>query len=157
MWRSIGYEAKRQSVTTQTIRTWISEGRYEPQELKKTKGGHYRIWVETEPRKIFYAKDAEGEKLRSRFSDYEFIHDIGSGCDRERYGFRAILESALNGIPQEIVVASEGQFTECGFPLVKRIIELAGGQVICLEKDCEEEFDVDQFITILSKCCDTKA
>ena len=44
MWLSTTKLAKREKVTTQTIRRWINEGRFD--KVENTRGGHNRVWVQ---------------------------------------------------------------------------------------------------------------
>jgi predicted site-specific integrase-resolvase len=54
MWRSTGFLAKKYSVTNETIQNWIKEGKFN--DVKKTKGGHYRVWEEEKLTTILYAR-----------------------------------------------------------------------------------------------------
>jgi len=44
MYKSTGFLAKEYSVTNETIQNWIKEGKFD--KVKRTKGGHYRVWVD---------------------------------------------------------------------------------------------------------------
>jgi predicted site-specific integrase-resolvase len=54
MYKSTGFLAKEYSVTNETIQNWIKDGKFE--KVKKTKGGHYRVWVDEPSITILYAR-----------------------------------------------------------------------------------------------------
>ena len=41
MWKNVGYLARIEGVSRQTILRWINDGKYD--RIKLTEGGHYRI------------------------------------------------------------------------------------------------------------------
>jgi len=86
MYKSTGFLAKEYSVTNETIQNWIKEGKFE--KVKKTKGGHYRVWVDEPSITILYARVSSAkqksslakqeELLRRKYPDARFISDIAS-------------------------------------------------------------------------------
>jgi hypothetical protein len=86
MYKSTGFLAKEYSVTNETIQNWIKEAKFE--KVKKTKGGHYRVWVEEPSITILYARVSSSkqksslvkqeELLRKKYPDARFISDRGS-------------------------------------------------------------------------------
>ena len=87
MWMTTTRLARREKVTTQTVRRWIEGGRYQRHE--RTPGGHYRVWVPVEPDTVLYARvssagqlsslDTQERLLRSRYPDGRVVRDVGSG------------------------------------------------------------------------------
>ncbi|MEN8219932.1 MAG: recombinase family protein [Pseudomonadota bacterium] len=124
--------------------------------VKKTKGGHYRIWVEEPSITILYARVSSSkpkserrksslrdyfvslvkqeELLRKKYPDARFISDIASGFNQNRRGYRTFLELALNGNPLHLVATTSDRITRSGFALIKWIIELSGGRIELLEE-----------------------
>jgi|GEM_PF-1372126 len=128
MYKSTGFLAKEYSVTNETIQNWIKDGKFE--KVKKTKGGHYRVWVD-EPATIFlYARvssskqrssfDKQRELLKSKYPDARFLSDIASGFNQNRRGYKTFLELALDGNPLHLVATTSDRITRTGFALIKR-------------------------------------
>ncbi len=115
MWKSTGWLAKKDHVTNETIQNWIKEGCYE--RVKKTKGGHYRVWVKEPSSVILYARisskkqqtslERQEELLKAKYPEGEFISDVASGFNQNRRGYKRILERAIDGTPLHIVATSE--------------------------------------------------
>ncbi|HDN25495.1 MAG TPA: hypothetical protein ENG03_00055 [Thioploca sp.] len=128
---------------------WIKEGKFE--KVKKTKGGHYRVWVDEPITTILYARISSAkqksslvrqeELLRKKYPYAKIISDIASGFNQNRRGYRAILEQAIEGNPLHIVATTSDRITRSGFALIKWIIELSGGRIELLEEpDYSEQF-----------------
>ena len=134
MWKSTGKLAKEYGVSRTTILWWIIDDKFT---TKRTKGGHFRIWDCADYKTILYARVSSSKQrssittqrdlLLERFPNGKFISDIGSGFNFKRQGFVSILEQAMHGASIELVSTTSDRITRVGFPLVKRIIELHGG------------------------------
>jgi len=132
MYRSTGFLAKEYSVTNETIQNWIKEGKFEC--VKKTKGGHYRVWVDEPNIVILYARISSSKRslvkqeelLRRKYPEARFISDIASGFNQNRRGYKTFLELALNGNSLHLVATTSDRITRTGFALIKWIIELSG-------------------------------
>jgi predicted site-specific integrase-resolvase len=160
MWKTVSNLAKMHGVSRQTIGRWIRNNKWE--KIKITEGGHYRVWVEIEPIVFLYARistskqitslEKQKELLLKEYSDGKFISDIGSGFNFERRGFRTILEQSLSGSPCIIVATTQDRITRTGFGLIKRIIELSGGEIRLLEEDINkcEKFDTSTLISFIT-------
>ena len=159
MYKSTGFLAKEYSVTNETIQNWIKEGKFE--KVKKTKGGHYRIWVDEPIITILYARvssssrrsslDKQEELLKNKYPNARFISDIASGFNQNRRGYRTFLELAIDGNPLHLVATTSDRITRTGFPLIKWIIELSGGRVELLEEpDNTEQFDTTTLIAFIT-------
>jgi predicted site-specific integrase-resolvase len=172
MYKSTGFLAKKYSVTNETIQNWIKEGKFE--KVKKTKGGHYRVWVEEPSVTILYARvysakqkserrkqkfDSlryyfvsllkQEELLRKKYPDARFISDIASGFNQNRRGYRTILELALDGNSLHLVATTSDRVTRSGFALIRWIIELSGGRIELLEEPYNSEpFDTKTLIAL---------
>jgi len=150
MWRTTGWVAKQAGVTRMAINKWIRQGRYP--KIQQTPGGHYRIWIPSNQKKVGYCRassakqkssiESQSDIIRKRFGDIEIISDIGSGFNFRRRGFKSLLERCLRGEPIEVVVTTGDRLARGGLPFIKWAIELHGGSVVELEKgDSDEEFD----------------
>lgn len=119
--------------------------------LKKTKGGHYRVWVEEPSITIICSLVKQEELLRKKYRDARFISDIASGFNQNRRGYKTFLELALNGNPLHFVATTSDRITRTGFALIKWIIELSGGRVELLEEpDTSEQFDTKTLIAFIT-------
>jgi len=160
MWRSTGFLAKKYSVTNETIQNWIKDSKFN--EVKKTKGGHYRVWVEEEKlTTILYAivsskslqsslKQQE-QLLKSKYPNARFISDVASGFNQNRRGYKTFLELAINGNSLHLVATTSDRITRSGFQLIKWILELSGGRIELLEEtDNTEPFDTTTLIAFIT-------
>ena len=141
-------------------KTPILEGKFE--RLKKTTGGHDRIWVEEPSITILYARVSSSkpksslvkqeELLRKKYPDARFISDVASGFNQNRRGDRTILERALDGNPLYLVATTSDRVTRSGFALIKWIIELSGGRIEFLEEpDTWEQFETKTLIAFVTR------
>ena len=54
MYKTTGFLAKKYCVTNETIQSWIKNGKFN--KVFRTKGGHYRIWVDEPIETLLYAR-----------------------------------------------------------------------------------------------------
>lgn len=159
MWKSVDYLKKLEGVSRQTIQRWIREGKYE--QVKRTEGGHYRIWIDQEPAVYLYARvssskqkgsiDTQTKILKKEFPHGKLITDIASGFNFERRGFKTILEQSLSGFPCIVVATTKDRITRTGYGLIKRLIELSGGEIRIMEEDADNEnFDTASLISFIT-------
>lgn len=164
MWLSTTQLAKKEGVTTQTIRRYIEAGRYK--EVKQTPTGHYRINVPTERRTICYARVSSNkqhsslenqiDRLRSLYPDAEIIADTASAFNFKRKGIETILESALSGTAVKLVASSQDRIARSGFELIQRLIELSGGEIELLDDEIEtEDFNSTELIAFITSFCNS--
>ena len=136
---------------------WIKEGQFE--KVKKTKGGHYRIWIEEPSVTILYARVSSSKPkssllkidplLRKKYPNARFISDIATGFSQNRRGYRTILELALDGNPLHLVATTSDRVVRSGFALIKW--ELPGGRIELLEEpDHSEQFDTKTLIDFVT-------
>jgi hypothetical protein len=81
------------------------------------------------------------------------IKDIGSGLNFKRKGFNSILDFAIKGDIQEVVVTHKDRLCRFGFELIERIItEYSNGKIVVLnqEKTSPEKELVDDLISIVT-------
>ena len=133
-----------------TLRNWANEGRIK---FVKTATGQRRYDLSTLVRdgtenekkgsSICYCRvsstkqrddiERQAAKMHELYPSYEIVTDIGSGLNFKRKGFISILERAMRGDVQELVVAHRDRLCRFGFDLVEWIIEKNGGRVMVLD------------------------
>ena len=130
-------------------------------ELRKPRGGHYRVWVEEPASVILYARisskkqqsslDRQEELLKSKYPEGEFISDIANGFNQNRRGYKRILERAIDGTPLHVVATTSDRITRTGFQLIRWIVELSGGRIELLEEpDTTDQFDTKTLIAFIT-------
>ena len=159
MWKNVGYLAKIEGVSRQTIQKWIRDGKYPS--VNRTEGGHYRVWLDQEPIIFLYARVSTNKQkdslenqlklLKEVYPNGKPIKDIASGFNFERRGFKAILERSLSGTPCVLVATTQDRITRTGFGLIKKLIELSGGEVRLLEEEANSEnFDTKSLVSFIT-------
>jgi predicted site-specific integrase-resolvase len=108
--------------------------------------------------KIIYARvsshgqkdDLERQKklLQNKYPDYTLIEDIGSGLNLNKRGIRKIIDLAINGKIEEVVVVHKDRLTRFGFELIEDLInKYSEGKIIVINKKkeitSEEELVLD--------------
>jgi putative resolvase len=87
------------------------------------------------------------QKRKLEYSSYTTISDIASGINFKRKGLQTILDSCIQGVIGEVVIAHRDRLSRFGFDLVKIIIEKAGGTITILDdeknKSSEQELAED--------------
>jgi len=81
--------------------------------------------------------DLERQKklILKHYPKHKLIVDIGSGINFERPGFRKILDMAIQGQVNELVVAYKDRFTRFGFKLFENIIkDYSSGKITVIRK-----------------------
>jgi len=163
MWLSTTRLAKMEGVTTETIRRWARDGKYE--EYKMTEGGHFRVKVKDE-RIICYVRISSHKQktsiatqkqiLLKKYPKAEVIIDIASAFNFQRKGLKTILERAMSGDAIRVVVTSQDRLARSGFELIRWIIELSGGRIESLEESVEtKNFDTKELIGFITSFCNS--
>ena len=73
MWLSTTRLARREKVTSQTVRRWIEGGRY--QRYERTPGGHYRVWIDIDPDVVLYARVSSAKQASSIETQERLLRD----------------------------------------------------------------------------------
>jgi excisionase family DNA binding protein len=160
-------------VTPGTLRRWANAGKIE---YTVTKGKHRRYNLRSviglsgdgndtapvvRPRsKICYArvsthsqkKDLETqlEFFQTNYPEHTCIKDLGSGLNFKRKGFLRLLDGAIRGDIEEVVVTHKDRLCRFGFELIERILQSHGGKIVVLynEKLSPEQELVQDLLTI---------
>ena len=165
MWLSTTKMAKREGVTTETIRRWIREGKFE--EVMRTDGGHLRI-KDKKKRRLLYVRVSSSKQktsierqrqkdiLQKKYPNDEFIIDTASAFNFQRKGLKTILELAMSGATIEVVVTTNDRLARSGFELIRWIVELHGGSINSLEEGIKTEiFDTSELIGFITSFCNS--
>lgn len=82
--------------------------------------------------------DLERQKkyMKNKYKKYEMIEDIGSGINFNRRGLRKIIDLAIAGKINKLVVAHKDRLTRFGFELIENIInKYSNGEIILDNED----------------------
>jgi len=75
------------------------------------------------------------EMMRELYNDYTMIEDIGSGLNLNKKGIRKIIDLAIKGKVNKLVVAHKDRLVRFGYELIEDIIkEYSNGEIIILNK-----------------------
>ena len=95
------------------------------------------------------------EYMKDKYPEHEIIEDIGSGINFNRRGLRKIIDLAIDGEIEEVVVAYKDRLTRFGYDLTEDIINKYSGGIIVVEnnkevkKEAKEEL-VEDVLQILN-------
>ena len=98
--------------------------------------------------KIIYARvssqaqkdDLERQKklLEFKYPKYTLVEDIGSGLNLNKRGIRKIIDLAISGKIEEVVVVYKDRLTRFGFELIEDLIKkYSGGKITIMNKKAE--------------------
>lgn len=86
---------------------------------------------------INQSNDLERQRavMKKLFPKYEIIEDIGSGLNINKRGIRKIINMAIQGKINNLVVAYKDRLTRFGFELIESLIkDYSNGNIIVLNK-----------------------
>jgi predicted site-specific integrase-resolvase len=86
--------------------------------------------------------DLERQKtyMKNKYKEYTIIEDIGSGINFNRNGLRKIIDMAINGRINKLVVAYKDRLTRFGFELIEDLIKkYSNGEIIIENKTQKKE------------------
>jgi len=84
------------------------------------------------------------EYMTTKYPTYEIISDIGSGLNFKREGLNKIIDGAIKGEIEIIVVAYKDRLARFGYELVEKIIKDYSNGIIKIENKKEEETPEDE-------------
>lgn len=92
--------------------------------------------------------------LKNKYPKYKLITDIGSGINLNRRGLRNIIDSAIKGNINELVIVHKDRLCRFGYELIEDLIKkYSNGKIIILEnkgkKEPREEL-VDDVLQIMN-------
>ena len=79
------------------------------------------------------------EYMKNKFPTYEIIKDIGSGLNYNRKGLQEIIDIAIKGELEELIITYKDRLARIGYELIENIIKkYSKGKIIIMEKKEEE-------------------
>lgn len=184
MYGSIGQAAEIIGVSISTLRRWENEGSLFPD--FRTKGVHRRYSIhrlkneildlndstpDTSNRKTYiYARvsshdqklDLKRQELRLERHcelmgwEHEVISDLGSGINYKKKGLNKLIDLICRGKVQRLVLTHKDRLLRFGSPLLFKLCEFFGAEVVILEdknnKSFEQELvaDVIEVMTVFT-------
>jgi putative resolvase len=88
--------------------------------------------------------------LQSTFADYELVTDCGSGINWKRKGLRTILEWAMQGELQTLVVAHRDRLCRFAFGLLEFILKTSNVKLVVLDDEVGSSSEQELADDILS-------
>jgi len=82
--------------------------------------------------------------MKEKFPTHIIIQDIGSGLNYKRKGLQELMEKAINGEIEELVIAYKDRLTRFGYEMIEWLIsKYSNGKIIVINKN-EEETPVEE-------------
>lgn len=82
--------------------------------------------------------------MKDKFPTHIIIQDIGSGLNYKRKGLQELMEKAINGEIEELVIAYKDRLTRFGYEIIEWLIsKYSNGKIIVINKN-EEETPVEE-------------
>jgi putative resolvase len=161
-------------VSISILKVWDASGKIKS---IRTQGGHRRFLrssllpklsdtIKNDKKRICYCRvstysqkedlDRQVAFFRDKFPNHEIIKDIGSGLNYKRKGYNTILDHAIKGNIQEVVVTHKDRLCRFGFESIDRIIrEHSNGTIVVLNQtkaspESELVNDLLSIITVFS-------
>ena len=79
--------------------------------------------------------DRQKKYMMKKFPNHMIIEDIGSGINMNRKGLNKILDMAIEGKVEEVVIAYKDRLARFGYDLIERTIKkYSNGHIIILNK-----------------------
>lgn len=77
--------------------------------------------------------------MKEKYPDYEIIKDIGSGLNFNRKGLNKIIELAISGELEELLITYKDRLCRIGYDLIENIIKkYSNGKITIVNKEEEE-------------------
>ena len=94
------------------------------------------------------------ELLKTKYPTYTLLNDIGSGMNLNRKGLRKIIDDAIIGKVNEVIIVHKDRLCRYGYELIEHIIKkYSNGKIIILEKENKKELKeeiVDDVLQIMN-------
>jgi putative resolvase len=165
-------------VSTQTLHNWDKQGKIRTTRLPTGARLYHKedvyhiLGVDTAPpskQKIIYCRVSSKKQeddlkrqtdlLRQQYPDHVLVTDIGSGINWKRKGLQTLLELAMSGQLEEIVVAHRDRLCRFAFELIEFILSKTKTKIIVLNsedgKSSEQELADDVLSIIHVYSCRT--
>lgn len=141
-------------VTAQTLRNWDNSGKvrssrtpsglrlFNLEDIQNISDIHPVVSLKE---KICYCRVSSKKQLddlerqenffRTNYPNYKLVSDVGSGLNWKRKGFQTILDRAMSGDINEVVVAHRDRLCRFAFELVEYILQKRGVKLVVLDKE----------------------
>uniref|UniRef100_A0A6C0EC48 Resolvase/invertase-type recombinase catalytic domain-containing protein n=1 Tax=viral metagenome TaxID=1070528 RepID=A0A6C0EC48_9ZZZZ len=105
-------------------------------EHKITKVGREKIcYCRVSSKKQKEDLERQIEFMKKKYPNHTIIKDIGSGLNNKRSGLLEIMEKAIKGEIEELVVAYKDRLSRFGFEMIEWLIEkYSNGKIIVINK-----------------------
>ena len=149
---------KKFNISNSTLQHWANDGRVRSTRIGKAKGKRlycerdldnvipsYSTITQTTHiapnirRKVCYARvssqkqrgdlERQIQSLKETYPEHNIISDIGSGINWKRTGFNRILDEAMRGNIEEVVVAHRDRMCRFAFELVEHVLKNCGCKI----------------------------
>jgi putative resolvase len=94
------------------------------------------------------------ELMKKKYPNHKLIKDIGSGLNFERQGLKELMNLAIDGKINEVVITYKDRLARIGYELIKWIIESrSNGKIKIInkkEEETKEEEMVGDLLTIMN-------
>ena len=82
--------------------------------------------------------------MKEKYPTYIIISDIGSGLNYKRKGLKELIEKAINGEIEELIISYKDRLTRFGYELIEQIItKYSNGKITIINKE-EEETPIEE-------------
>lgn len=144
-------------VSTQTLHNWDKAGKirttrlpsgtrlYHKSDVYEILGVDVKNLELPSRQKIVYARVSSKKQeddlkrqtdlLRQKYPNHQLVTDVGSGINWKRKGLQTILELAVSGELEEIVVAHRDRLCRFAFELIEFILSQTKTKIIVLDSD----------------------
>lgn len=77
--------------------------------------------------------------MEDKYPNYEIISDIGSGLNYERKGLKKIIDYAIKGEIERIIITYKDRLARIGYEMIENLVkEYSKGEIIIMNKGEEE-------------------
>ena len=92
--------------------------------------------------------ERQKEVMRKMYENYTIIEDIGSGLNLNKKGLRKIINLAIKGKVNKLVIAHKDRLVRFGFELIEDLIkEYSNGEIIIMDKKDEIKKPEEELVT----------
>lgn len=156
-------------VSTQTLHNWDKRGQIRTTRLPSGARLYHKqdvydiLGIDSTPpqkQKIIYCRvsskkqvddlERQTNLLREQYPDHLLVTDVGSGINWKRKGLQAILDAAMSGQLEEVVVAHRDRLCRFAFELLEFILSKAGSKLIVLDAEAGRSSEQELTDDILS-------
>ena len=158
----IGEAAKRLNVTTQTVRTYIQQGKLRcdwtpngqrviseqqlndfigPEKTTDTRAAACYIRSSSGRQQEL---DSQLNKIKTHYPEYIYIYsDKGSGLNENRKGLNKLIKDIKNNRIKTVIITNKDRLTRFGFSYINELFQAYNCQIIILD-DNESKEDLNQ-------------